>query len=323
MQTSATPTRSSEEKASPPPRAPETLEAHRRATPKLQAVEPLGGQTELKKGPAPKTAPKGFFVRLGRSVSHFLDVFGSWFIINLTSLLAFFLYRVFNRTRVYGRKNVGHQPNTLILPNHRTMIDSYLVGHITSWPTGLLRPHVLPYHPAAQENFFKNRYIGWFSRKWRCIPVKRGCRDFNALQIMTETLPKSHMILFPEGTRSRDGKLQKGRPGSGKLIKDTRCRVVPCYVKGMDKVLPIGRAFPRFFQRVSVIFGKPIPMDDLLQLPDGKETSQKIINRVMGHIAQLRDELERLEAERREKKAARWRTIQKVFTFPVHLLRRL
>jgi len=181
----------------------------------------------------------------------------------------------------------------------------------------------LPYHPAAQENFFRNRCIGWFSKKWRCIPVKRGCRDFNALQMMTETLPKSHMILFPEGTRSRDGKLQKGRPGSGKLIKDTRCRVVPCYVKGMDKVLPIGRTFPRFFQSVSVIFGEPIPMDDLLYLPDGKETSQKIIDRVMEHIAQLRDEIERLEAARREKKAARWRTIQKVFTFPVHLLRRL
>jgi len=252
-----------------------------------------------------------------------LDLMASWLIINLTSFLAFFLYRVFNRTRVYGRKNVGTQRNTLIMPNHRTMIDSYLVGHLSSWPTGFIKPHVLPYHPAAEENFFRNRCIGWFSSHWRCIPVKRGCRDFRALEIMSEKLPKSHMVLFPEGSRSRDGKLKRGRPGSGKLIKDTGCRVIPCYVQGMEKVLPIGKAFPRFFNSITVIFGEAIPLDDLRALPDGKETSQKIIDRVMSHIAQLKDDLHNLEEERARKRASRRRAAQRVFTYPAQIFRRI
>ncbi len=271
----------------------------------------------------PNPTRDSLWVRSGKMILRPLDLLVSLFLLHFTSFLAFLLYRVLNRTRVYGRKNVGTQRNTLILPNHRTMIDSYLVGHLTSWPTAFIKPHVLPYHPAAQENFFRNRYIGWFSSRWRCIPVKRGCRDFSALEIMSKTLPKSHMILFPEGTRSRDGNLLPGRPGSGKLIRETGCRVIPCYVNGMEKVLPIGKAFPRFFKRISVIFGKPIPMDDLRALPDCKETSQKIINRVMEHMAQLKVELERIEEERARKRLSMRRKLQKIFMFPAYLFRRI
>jgi 1-acyl-sn-glycerol-3-phosphate acyltransferase len=265
----------------------------------------------------------GLGTRIKSALGRGFTAFFGWFITNLTSGLAFVLYRVLNRTNVYGRKKIGRQPNTLILPNHRTMIDSYLVGHLSSWPWGWIKPSVLPYHPAAQENFFRNKYIGWFSRCWRCIPVRRGIRDFSALQNMIETLPKGQMVLFPEGTRSRDGRLKKGRPGSGKLIKDTRCRAIPCYVEGMDQVLPIGCCFPRIFKKITVIFGDPIPLDDLFCLPDGKETSQKIIDRVMDHIAVLKDELNHIEQRKAEKRQAARRNFQKILLFPAHMVRRL
>jgi hypothetical protein len=84
----------------------------------------------------------------------------------------------------------------------------------------------------------------------------------------------------------------------------------------MDTVLPVGKAWPRLFKRVAVNFGKPIDMSDLLDLPDGKEASQKIIDRVMEHIAALREELETLEANRLP-----W--YKRVFLLPVHLFRRL
>lgn len=247
----------------------------------------------------------------------------SYILINFTSAIAFFLYRVFNRTKVYGRWNPGISRNTLILSNHRTMIDSYLLGHLTSWPTGFILPHVLPCHPAAKENFFRNRIIGWFSKRWRCIPVRRGVRDFAALSEMADAVRKWQMIIFPEGTRSRNGELLPGRPGTGKLIKDTRCKCVPVYVKGMNNLLPVGKAWPRLFKRVAVNFGKPIDMSDLFDLPDGKEASQKIIDRVMEHIAAVRDELETLEANRLPWYKTLARAVQRVFLLPVHLVRRL
>jgi|GEM_PF-410264 1-acyl-sn-glycerol-3-phosphate acyltransferase len=212
----------------------------------------------------------------------------SYLIINLTSLIAFVLFRVFTRTRVYGRANIGLAKNTLICANHRTMIDSYLVGHLSSWPWGWLFPHVLPYHPAAVENFFKNPILAWFSNRWRCVPVRRGIRDFGALKIMTETLPKGQMLIFPEGSRSRTGDLLPGRPGTGKLIHDSQCKVVPIYVSGMSDILPIGSRWPRFFRRLDVHVGTPVPLDDLLQQPESLETSKAIVGRVMEHIAELK-----------------------------------
>ncbi len=236
--------------------------------------------------------------RMGATLLRGVNHLASYLVINLTSFIALFLFRVFNRTRVHGRRNFGLAKNTLICSNHRTMIDSYMVGHLSSWPSGLLVPHKLPYHPAAMENFFCNRIIGWFSSRWRCIPVRRGVKDFDALRMMTETLPTGQMLIFPEGTRSRDGKLRPGRPGTGKLIHDTGCKVVPVYHRGMHRLLPIGRSFPTFFNRVDVYVGEPLDLSDLHALPSSKETSRLVIDRVMEALHELEARADADEAAR-------------------------
>lgn len=272
--------------------------------------------------PSPKPrAP--WYVRLWQAMARAELAISQYLMINITSFIAFILYRILNHTRVYGRKNIGFDKNTLLLANHRTMIDSYLIGHLSSWPLGHLFPWILPYHPAAKENFFRNKIIGWFSKRWRCIPVRRGVRDFEALNLMTETLPTGQMVIFPEGTRSRTGELLKGRPGTGKLIKDTRCKCIPVYVQGMDKVLPVGAAWPRLFKKIRVIFGEPIDMSDLLDRPDGLETSQQIIDRVMEQIGRLKDELQAIEANRPSFWVAARSLLRRIFMLPIYLVRRL
>lgn len=207
--------------------------------------------------------------------------------VNITTLVALVAYRVLCRTTVHGKKNFGLAKNTLICSNHRTMIDSYLVGHLSSWPWSFLIPHKVPIHPAAAENFFGNPIMAWFSRRWNCIPVRRGVKDFDALSVMEKALPTGQMIIFPEGGRSRTGELKEGRPGTGKLIHDTRCKVVPVYHSGMSEVLPIGAKWPRFFKRLHVYVGEPVNMDDLFELPSSKETSKKVVGRVMEAIRAL------------------------------------
>jgi len=296
-------------------------------SPDTEHRAPTPVEVELISGPPPVATPRplGMAPRVGLAVLDVMNTALSWLIINVTILVAIILYRVLNRTVVHGRWNVGISRNTLICANHRTMIDSYLIGHVTSFPTGLVMPWTLPYHPAAQENFFRNRVIGWFSRRWRCIPVRRGAHDFNALQNLIETLPKGQMLIFPEGSRSRTGDLLPGRPGTGKLIHDSRCKVVPIYVQGMSDVLPVGTAWPRLLRRIEVNIGKPVLLDDLLGLPDSRETSQAIIDRVMSHIQALKDDLE-LRAERRAARRAlrldRIRAIRQFLLHPVSFMRR-
>lgn len=262
---------------------------------------------------------KRFFTALGRIEL----ALSSYILINLTTSSSYIFFRILNRTRVYGRRRIGLERNTLILSNHQTMIDSYLLAHLSAWPGGVVFPHVQPFHPAAKENFFRNRLISWFSRRWKCIPVRRHVKDFEALEKMKDALLTGHMIIFPEGTRSRTGELLRGRQGTGKLIKDTRCKCIPVYVEGMNQILPIKSSFPKFFKRIKVNFGSAIRMDDLFELPSGKETSQRIIDRVMAHIALLKDELQVLEAERLSRRRAFFKAAYKVFLQPILILRRL
>ena len=90
------------------------------------------------------------------------------------------------------------------------------------------------------------------------------------------------VMLFPEGTRHKDGVLGKGNRGVGKIIYDTRPTVVPTALVGLNRW-----HFPGVGQEALVVFGRPLDFTDLFQLPDGKETHQLIVDRVMEAIAEL------------------------------------
>src|SRR6266540_6188317 len=146
----------------------------------------------------------------------------SYLVTNVTVTLFWVLFFVLNRTTVIGRKNVGAERNTLLLSNHQSMLDSFLVGLGAFYPQSWLRPHLIPWNPAAAENFYRTRVLAWLADNWKCIWVREGRRDLHALHRMIQVLPRGVMTLFPEGTRSRNGSVGPGRPGAGLLILATR-----------------------------------------------------------------------------------------------------
>src|SRR5438034_6294247 len=160
----------------------------------------------------------------------------SYVVTNVTVTLFWLLFFVLNRTTIIGRRNIGEERNTLLLSNHQSMLDSFLVGLAAFYPQSWLRPHLLPWNPAAAENFYKSPVLAWLADNWKCIWVREGRRDLHALHRMMQVLPRSVMTLFPEGTRSRDGSVGPGRPGPGLLMLDARSRVVPVARQGMRVV---------------------------------------------------------------------------------------
>jgi len=105
------------------------------------------------------------------------------------------------------------------------------------------------------------------------------------------------MTLFPEGTRSRDGAVGPGRPGTGLLILATRPQVIPVAIDGMQAVLPIGRYLPRLFKRISVSYGPPVDYAEFLAMPRTRETAQALIDRVMEAMQVQHAELRRRRTE--------------------------
>ncbi len=230
--------------------------------------------------------------RRGRVFKFFFPV--TSYLVTVFCVLVFWIYLfVLNRTRIVGRHYVGEGKNTLLLSNHQSMIDSFLVGMGAYFPQALWKPHLMPWNPAAEENFFKTPLLAWFADNWKCIPVRRGRRDFHAVHRMSQVLPNGTMVLFPEGTRSRDGSVLSGRPGVGLVALATRPRVIPVAIEGMNRALPIGKVIPRVFQRISVSYGPPIDCSEFFEMPRTRETTQLLVDKAIEAIRVQYAELQR------------------------------
>ena len=133
----------------------------------------------------------------------------------------------------------------------------------------------------AKEELFRNRFTGWLYGSWGAFPVNRG-RDVRAGKRINELLRSEKVMLFPEGTRHKDGKLGKGNRGVGKIIYDTRPVVIPTALTGLNRW-----KFPSLSAKGDAFFGAPIDFTDLYLLDDNKATHQLIVDRVMEAIADL------------------------------------
>jgi len=92
------------------------------------------------------------------------------------------------------------------------------------------------------------------------------------------------VLIFPEGTRSKDGRLGVPRAGIGFLAANSGAIILPCYIKGSREALPKGAVFPRF-KKISVRIGKPLRFD---KNGSGKEYYMRIAEDTMSAIAQLK-----------------------------------
>lgn len=228
---------------------------------------------------------RGWFYQLIWPVTQYI-------VTNISCTLCAILFFILNRTVVIGRGKVPNERNTLLLSNHQTMIDSFLIGISAYYPQSWIKPFVMPWNPAAEENFFRTPILAFLADNWKCIPIRKGRKDVGAIYRMADALKTSPMILYPEGTRARSRDIGKGRGGAGLLILETRPKVIPVYIDGMDKVLPIGAILPRFFKKVHVYFGEQIDLSKYDENGKTKENAEAIMQEVMDAINRLQVDLE-------------------------------
>lgn len=175
-----------------------------------------------------------------------------------------------------GSDNIPHSGPVLIASNHISAYDTIFLP----WAVIRHNPLQMLWAPAKEELFVKTFQRLIYS-SWGAFPVKRK-RDVRAGRVLNDLLIDQKVMLFPEGTRHKDGQLGPGNRGVGKIIYDTRPAVIPAALIGLN-----GWKFPGFRQDAKVIFGETLDFSDLFQLEDCKETHLLIVNRVMQAIASL------------------------------------
>lgn len=157
---------------------------------------------------------------------------------------------------------------------------SYLDPAAVSCGTGRRKAWFL-----ARNTLFGGR--PWMFEALHCIPLNRDQGEVGALRKSISFLKSGHVLaLFPEGTRSLDGTLQKGQSGIGFIVAKAGVPVVPTLVEGTFKAYPKGARGIKPC-KVRVTYGPPITPEEFQALGGGREGHEKISELIMERIAAL------------------------------------
>ncbi len=198
---------------------------------------------------------------------------------------AFFraVFRIYFRSQVYGRERVPAGGAAILASNHESFLDPLLIGASL--------PRTVNY--LARESLFRFPILGWVLRQWQAVPVDReggGARGLKA--ILDRLLAGGAILLFPEGTRTRDGQLQPARSGVGLAVIKSTAPVIPVRVFGTFKAYGRHHRFPRP-RKVAVTFGPPLRFQALrmeaqtCSKPRLKQIYQQVADEIMAAIARL------------------------------------
>lgn len=208
----------------------------------------------------------------------------SYFLLLLAASVTRLFSRLCLRLEVIGSQNVPKEVGVLMVANHQTLIDSFFIGaHFLPLGYLALHPKLYLWNTPEFKNFFKTKLMAWIFRHLRCEPVYRGNRDRgvleNTFQRLTEILQNGNLLIFFEGTRTRNGDIGPAKSGVAELIIRAKPRlIVPVKIIGFDQVLPVGSKFVRIGKRVKIIFGQPV--DPQTIFPDNETCRKKISARV-------------------------------------------
>lgn len=194
---------------------------------------------------------------------------------------SFFLvfFKTYLGFKIVGRENVPKKGSFIFAANHQSYFDPILLG------TSLYRS--LNY--MAKEDLFRNIVGGWILRRVNSIPVRREEGDLSAIKEALKILNSGKpLVIFPEGSRSRDGRLQSPKRGIGFIAAKARVPIIPAYIEGSFDAMPGGLDTLKK-RPVSVYIGKPVffDWDDFDR--NGKEAYQRISDEIMRRILELKE----------------------------------
>jgi 1-acyl-sn-glycerol-3-phosphate acyltransferase len=188
------------------------------------------------------------------------------------------------RPTIRGRENVPATGPFIIASNHLSFIDSMVIPLMAPRRVGYL---------AKAEYFTGTGIKGWLTRALftalGAMPVHRQTNRAaqEALDTaMTVLNAGGGFGIYPEGTRSRDGRLARGKTGVAWLALTADCPVVPVAVVGTDRLQPVGASWP-WPHRYSVTFGEPLTFPEYRGKANNGKARREVTDRIMEAIAEL------------------------------------
>jgi len=204
----------------------------------------------------------------------------------LTRITLGWVARLIYRPVIEGRDNIPRKGPVLLASNHLSFVDSIVIP--------LAAPRQVVFLAKAEYFTGRGLYGAWmrgFLTAVGAVPVQRGAAGAaqealdSALEILQEGLAFG---IYPEGTRSRDGRLYRGRTGVAWLALAAGCPVVPVALSGTQDIQPMGTKVPRI-RKITVRFGEPLDFSHLQEAKQAKPGAarREVTDAVMAAIHDL------------------------------------
>ncbi|MFG2891566.1 lysophospholipid acyltransferase family protein [Streptomyces sp. Pv4-95] len=195
-----------------------------------------------------------------------------------------FVMRVLYRPKVEGMERIPGSGPVILAGNHVTFIDSLFLGLIVKRPVFFIGKDEY-----VTGTGLKGRLMAWFFTSSGMIPVDRDGGHGGVAALMTgrRILEEGRVFgIYPEGTRSPDGRLYRGRTGIARLALMTGAPVVPFAMIGTDKVQPGGKGLPRVAP-VTVRFGEALDFSRYDGMDRDRYVLRAVTDEVMSDVMEL------------------------------------
>ena len=202
-----------------------------------------------------------------------------WFLKNF--IVGPFILSVF-RPWIEGRENVPASGPVIFASNHLSFSDSVFLPLAVDRQISFL---------AKSEYFTGKGLKGWFSKKFFLgigqLPIDRsgGKASEASLNSGLQYLASGVQLgIYPEGTRSHDGRLYRGRTGVARIILESGAPVIPVAMIGTEKVMPTGTKLPKV-RRVGIVFGEPLDFSRFAGLEGDRFVLRSITDEIMYELS--------------------------------------
>jgi len=158
--------------------------------------------------------------------------------------IVWLLYRV----KVYGKENIPRDGAVLVLSNHQSLFDPILCQ-------GWLKR---PFYYVPRDTLFAG-FWGMLIDSFYTIPINQEKAGIKSMRAIIEVLKRGHIVcLYPEGSRTFDGKIDEIKPGFSLLMRRSGATLIPMVIDGIFERWPRTQKYPKLGGRVGVMYGKPI-----------------------------------------------------------------
>ncbi|QDU91192.1 1-acyl-sn-glycerol-3-phosphate acyltransferase [Pirellulimonas nuda] len=165
--------------------------------------------------------------------------------------------KIWFRLRTSGAENVPDSGAVILISNHQSHLDPAMIGGFTRRPLSMM----------ARDTLFTGVF-GALIRSYDAIPVDRDGGGLGGIrEVLRRLRDDAAVLVFPEGTRSVDGRIQPLKPGFLALVRRGNAALLPMGIEGANDAMPRGAHFPRP-RPIAIVYGEPIAQETLAGMSD-------------------------------------------------------